>query len=328
MLGVSGVSVNPPGGFSSAISGAFSPDDVGARVSVRYRAADALTDVVGDLDSLDADQLAIRRSDGSRVVVALASVVACRVVGPSPLSARELEAVSGRAVPVPDESWLGQWWLRAAPGLGARGNSARPLGDPGLPFDDALTAAAAWYSERALVPTVRAISGSRVDSELGERGWIAAELRSLQTATVASMRRRLGGVRPDSVQLSAQPSAAWLGRYRDGTVPPTAASVLADVPQVAFATITGGDSGAPAVAIGRATVEGPWVGIAAIEVDPASRRRGYSRAVMAALVDWAAERGAVRGYLEVMADNQPALALYASLAFTEHYRYTYRTPPG
>jgi len=142
------------------------------------------------------------------------------------------------------------------------------------------------------------------------------------------MRRRLGGVRPDSVRLSAQASAAWLGRYRDGSVPPTAASVLADVPQVAFATITGGDPGAPAVAIGRAAVEGPWVGIAAIEVDPASRRRGYSRAVMAALVDWAAPRGAVRGYLEVMADNQPALALYASLGFTEHYRYTYRTPPS
>jgi GNAT superfamily N-acetyltransferase len=331
MLGVSGVSVNPPGGFSPAISGAFSPDDVGARVSVRYRAADALTDVVGDLDSLDADQLAIRRSDGSRLVVALASIAACRVVGPSPLSARELEAVSGRAVPVPDESWLGQWWLRAAPGLGARGNSARPLGDPGLPFDDALTAAAAWYSERALVPTVRAITGSRVDSELGERGWIADDLRSLQTATVASMRRRLGGVRPDSVQLSAQPSAAWLGRYREGTVPPTAASVLADVPEVAFAMIPAADSGAPgspAIAIGRATVEAPWVGFAAIEVDPASRRRGYSRAVMAALVEWAAPRGAVRGYLEVMADNQPAIALYASLGFTEHYRYTYRTPPG
>jgi N-acetylglutamate synthase len=324
MLGVSGVSVNQPDRFS--------PDDVGARVSVRYRASDVVTDVVGDLESLDADQLAIRRSDGSLVVVATSLVVASRAVGASLASARELEAISGRAVPVPDESWLGQWWLRAADGLGARGNSARPLGDPRLPFDDALTAVAAWYTERSLVPAVRAVVGSRVDSELRRRGWVAAELRSLQTATVASMRRRLAGVRPDSgVQLSAQPSPAWLRRYRDGTVPPTAASVLANVPEVAFATIPAGDSGAPgnaATAIGRATVEAPWVGIAAIEVDPASRRRGYSRAVMAALVEWAAARGAIRGYLEVMADNQPALALYASLGFTEHYRYTYRTPPG
>ena len=324
MLGVPGVSTNRGNGGLG-----LSPDDIGARVSVRHRMPDGLTDVVGDLESMDADQLAIRRSDGSLVVIDFASVVAARVVGPSPLSARELEAVSGRAVPVADEAWLGQWWLRAAHGLGARSSSVRPLGDPGLPFDDALAAVVAWYGERSLVPSVRAVTRSRLDSELGRRGWIAGDLRSLQTATVASMRRRLHGVRPDSVvELSAQPSAAWLGRYRDGTVPPTAASVLAAAPDVIFATIPAADPEAPAVAIGRAAVEKPWVGIAAIEVDPASRRRGYSRAVMSALVSWAAERGAIRAYLEVMADNQPALALYASLGFTEHHRYTYRTPPG
>jgi GNAT superfamily N-acetyltransferase len=139
------------------------------------------------------------------------------------------------------------------------------------------------------------------------------------------MRRRLIGVQGD-VELAPQPSTAWLARYRDGTVPPAAASALAAAPEVVFATI-GSSSGGAATAIGRATVEKPWVGFAAIEVDPASRRRGYSRAVMAALVSWAAERGATRAYLEVTADNEPAIALYASLGFTEHYRYIYRTPP-
>jgi N-acetylglutamate synthase len=324
MLGVSGVSVNP--GNSGLGSGLGpSPDDVGARVSVRYRLLTGATDVVGDLASLDADQLAIRRADGSLVVIDRASVVAARVVGPSLLSARELEAVSGRAVPVPDESWLGQWWLRAGAGLGARGNSARPLGDPGAPFDDALALAVEWYDSRALVPAVRVITAGRVDEELGRRGWIPDYQRSLQTATVASMRRRLIGVRGE-VELAPQPSTAWLGRYRDGTVSPTAALALAAAPEVVFATI-GSDPAGAAIAIGRATVEKPWVGFAAIEVEPASRRRGYSRAVMAALVSWAAERGATRAYLEVTADNEPAVALYASLGFTEHYRYTYRTPP-
>jgi hypothetical protein len=115
MLGVSGVSVIFGGGLTS--------DDVGARVSVRRRASDGVGDVIGDLHSLDADGLAIRLSDGSLVVVAAASLVAARVVGPSRLSARELEAVSGRAVRVSDEKWLGRWWLRAGGGLGARANS-------------------------------------------------------------------------------------------------------------------------------------------------------------------------------------------------------------
>jgi N-acetylglutamate synthase len=320
MLGVSGVSVN-----SDNSGPGLSADDLGARVSVRYRLLTGATDVIGDLDFLDADQLTIRRSDGSVVVIELSSVVAARVIGPSLLSARELEAVSGRSVPVPDEAWLGQWWLRAGVGLGARGNSVRPLGDPGVPFDDALAFAVAWYGSRGLVPAVRVITAGRVDEELGRRGWIPDYQRSLQTATVASMRRRLIGVQ-DEVLLAPQPSTAWLGRYRDGTVPPTAAVALAAAPEVVFATIEAASPGA-AIAIGRATVEKPWVGFAAIEVEPASRRRGYSRAVLAALVSWAAERGATRAYLEVTADNQPAMALYASLGFTEHYRYTYRTPP-
>lgn len=320
MLGVSGVSVMFGGGLS--------PDDVGARVSVRHRRPDGVADVVGDLESLDADGLAIQHSDGSLVVVDSASVVAARVVGPSPKSARELEAVSGRAVPAPEEEWLGKWWLRAGPGLSLRANSMRALGDPGRPFDDALAMVGAWYGQRGLPPAVRVVTGSRIDTELDRRGWPAEPLRSLQTATVASMRRRLDTVRPGSaVRLAAEPSAAWLGRYREGTISPSAAATLAAAPEVAFATISADDLGAPAVAIGRAAVERPWVGFAAIEVDPAARRQGYSRAVMAALVEWAAGCGATRGYLEVTADNHAALALYASLGFTEHYRYTYRSPP-
>ena len=69
------------------------------------------------------------------------------------------------------------------------------------------------------------------------------------------------------------------------------------------------------------------MGFAAIEVDPTMRRQGHALAVMSALTQWAASRGAVRGLLEVLADNHAALALYASLGFTEHHRYSYRSPP-
>src|SRR5450631_4776222 len=142
MLGVSGVSVI----FGTGLL----PDDVGARVSVRHRRSDGVADVIGDLESLDADQLAIRRSDGSLVAIEAAAVVAARVVGPSLLSARELEEVSGRSWPAPDEEWLGRWWLRSAGGFTARACSVRPLGDPGRPLDDALAYVVGWYGERGL----------------------------------------------------------------------------------------------------------------------------------------------------------------------------------
>ena len=106
-----------------------------------------------------------------------------------------------------------------------------------------------------------------------------------------------------------------------------ALQVLTGAPNVAFATIDAADQGAAAVAIGRAAVDPPWVGFAAIEVDPSMRRQGHALAVMSALTEWAASRGAVRAFLEVLADNAAALALYASLGFADHHRYTYRSPP-
>jgi GNAT superfamily N-acetyltransferase len=317
MLGVSGVSV--------IFGGGLSPDDVGARVSVRHRRSDGVADVIGDLDFVDADGLAIRPSDGSLVVIETGAVVAARVVGPSPRSARELEAVAGRSWPAAEEAWLGRWWLRAAGGFTARANSVRPLGDPGQPFDDALAFAAAWYAERSLPVLLRTVVGSSVDRELDHRGWATQWETSMRIATIASMRRRLIGVPASAVQLTTHPPAAWLRRYRDGTLPPTAVSVLSGGPTIGFATIEGAPRD-PAIAIGRVSVEPPWAGLAAIEVRPDARRQGHGRAVLAALVEWATERGAIRCWLEVLTDNAPALAMYDDLGFTEHYRYTYRTP--
>jgi len=323
MLGVSGVSTNS--------SSELSPDDVGARVSVRYRLESGATDVVGDLEILDTDQLAIRRSDGSLAVVATASVVAARVVGPSLLAARELEEVSGRIWPAPDEEWLGRWWLRSAGGFTARAGAVRPLGDPGRPLDEALAYVIFWYASRGLPAMIRVVNGSNLGAELDRRGWAVATECVVQTVTVARLARLLGvraltGPSP-VVQTSSLPPSSWLLRYHGGSITPVALQVLTGAADVVFATMEAGDSTAAAVAIGRAAVEQPWVGFSAIEVDPSMRRQGHARAVMVTLTEWAASRGALRAWLEVLADNHAALELYAALGFTEHHRYSYRTPP-
>jgi N-acetylglutamate synthase len=311
----------------SAIPAAsLSADDVGARVSVRRRLVDGVGDVTGDLISLDADQLAVRDRDGSLVTVARRDVVAARVVGPSPLAARDLEAVSGRSWPPLDDEWLGQWWLRAAGGFTARANSAFVLGDAGVALDEALEFAVDWYARRDLPLRLRVVDGSSVDQELARRGWGAEWHTSMQTATVSLIRRHLEETMPrrgsESPLLTAEPPSSWLQRFRGGTLPASAIDVLTGGGEVTFATIESGPGAA--TAIGRACVEVPWIGFTAIEVDPGARRRGHARAVMSALLDWGAERGALRAWLEVLTDNEPALQLYASLGFTEHHRYLYR----
>ena len=50
---------------------------------------------------------------------------------------------------------------------------------------------------------------------------------------------------------------------------------------------------------------------------PAARRRGLARACLAAFLAEAAARGAAEAFLEVAADNAPALALYRAAGFRD-----------
>ncbi len=312
-------------------------EDIGSRVSVRRRLDDGTcSDVVGDLESTDDGYLRVRRRDGVIVAVARADVVAARVVGPSPRSARALEGVTARDWPAAKDAWLGGWWLRAADGFTARANSVRPLDRPGCALDDALEHVTAWYGEQQLLPRIRVVTGSSLDRELAYRGWVASYLTCVCTATVATLERQAsaGGV---VIDLSAAPAAAWLALFRGGGAPPIAAQILTGPEQVVFATageaasesLAAGAAGAaaPALGIGRASVEGEWMTVSAVEVADHARRRGIGRAIMAALAAWGAGHGAKRCCLEVLADNDAGRALYASLGFRLHHRYVYRQPP-
>jgi N-acetylglutamate synthase len=302
----------------------LTPADIGARVTVRRRVADhALSDVVGDLESWDADVLAIRRRGGDLVLVAAADVVTAKVVGPSLRAAIELEGVSARGWPAPDNEWLGRWWLRAAEGFTARANSVRPLGPPGCDLDAALSFATSWYRMRELVPQLQVVVGSSLDRDLARRGWLAAPEVSVLTTTIERATSRLEalGAASTDVEVCGVASSAWLELFRGGGSPAAAVSILNGCDPVAFALIPG-DSAVSA--IGRATVEKPWVGLTAVEVVPDARQGGHARAVVAALLAWARAQGATRAYLEVLATNAPASTLYESLGFTEHHRYTCR----
>ena len=56
------------------------------------------------------------------------------------------------------------------------------------------------------------------------------------------------------------------------------------------------------------------------------RGRGFARRAVLSALKWAHSRGARLGWLQVEADNAAAIHLYASLGFSELYRYHYRQP--
>ncbi|XKK63216.1 GNAT family N-acetyltransferase [Streptomyces sp. ARC32] len=328
--------------------------DVGKRVSVRRLsepgvAGEKFTDTVGVLTSWTDGVLLITRKSGECVRVAESALVAGKVVPSAPARRRgpatsyeELARVAARAWRPVGSERLGGWELRAAGGFTRRANSVLPLGDPGLPLDEALTAVRRWYGERGLPAYVQTATGAEgtqelLCAELERRGWVrevTAEVWTGGLAPVADLAEGAG------VVLSREADEAWLARYRRKGVSDVALRVLGSGPSVWFATVPGaGTTGttdaadaadatdAPA-AIGRCVVDGRWASFAAVEVDPARRRRGLATAVMAALARRALDEGASAAWLQVETDNAAARALYARMGFTVHHAYHHYREPG
>ncbi|WP_149547479.1 GNAT family N-acetyltransferase [Streptomyces marokkonensis] len=314
--------------------------DVGKRVSVRSLiehgpSGEKFTDTVGVLTSWDNGVLRITRKNGESVRVAESSLVAGKVVPSAPARRRgpaasygELARISARAWRPVESERLGEWELRAADGFTRRANSALPLGDPGVPLDEALTAVRGWYAARGLPAYVQTATGAEgaqepLCAELERRGWVREVTAELWVGPLAPVADP--GGEPSGVVLSREADKAWLSRYRRKGVSEAALRVLHSGPSVWFATVPGGP-GAPA-AIGRCVVDGRWAGFAAVEVDPARRRRGLATAVMAALARRALDEGASAAWLQVEDGNAGARALYDRMGFAAHHAYHhYRAP--
>ncbi|MBZ6192772.1 GNAT family N-acetyltransferase [Streptomyces olivaceus] len=316
--------------------------DVGKRVSVRRLREpgvtdEMFTDTVGVLTSWTDGVLLITRKSGESVRVAESSLVAGKVVPSAPARRRgpaasfgELTRTTARAWRPVESEWLGEWELRAAAGFTRRANSVLPLGDPGLPLDEALTAVRRWYGERGLPAYVQTATGAEgtqeaLCAELERRGWVREVTAEVWTGALAPVADLAEGA---GVELSRTADEAWLARYQRKGVSEVALRVLGSGPSVWFATVPGAEAGAPA-AIGRCVVDGRWASFAAVEVDPAYRRRGLATTVLAALARRALEEGASAAWLQVETDNAGARALYAGMGFAAHHAYHhYREPAG
>ena len=65
--------------------------------------------------------------------------------------------------------------------------------------------------------------------------------------------------------------------------------------------------------------------VESVETDSRFRQQGLGRKTVGSLIGWARRAGASAACLQVVADNAPGRALYASLGFTQElYRYHYR----
>jgi ribosomal protein S18 acetylase RimI-like enzyme len=241
----------------------------------------------------------------------------------------DLERAAARHWQAPDTQELGGWLLRAAAGFTGRANSALPLGDPGLPLAEAVTAVEEWYRRRRLPPMIvlpqvldHGTGPDPLEDHLTERAWLPRPGPAfVMTADVADI-----SASDQNVELAPEPDAAFLGlyRYRGQDLPPIARTLMMSAPWQAFGSIR---REGRVVAVGRVSVAGDWGALTAVEVDATCRRRGLGLAITSGLAVAAARCGARRILLQTETGNAPARALYIRCGFRDSHRYYYRIAP-
>ncbi|RNI19486.1 GNAT family N-acetyltransferase [Flexivirga caeni] len=279
-----------------------------------------------------------------------------RAPGGEDIGIDDLQVLMTAGMPPLDSARVGEWLLRSAEGYTGRANSALPVGDPGIPLLAAIEQVTAWYGERnqpALVQLPHPADANPQQSELGsflaQHNWrfltrtLVMTRPTSATAPSGPAHSPLprmtasspndGAISPslgesavtrDNVAVSESPSDDWWSsasprslEHRD-----TLASVLELIPEAAYLTAYAGDQ--PVGHLRLAFTDG-WSGVFDVHTDPASRRTGVARALLASATEVAAQRRIPLQYLQVAADNLAAVGLYESLGWRVHHAYHYAT---
>ena len=247
---------------------------------------------------------------------------------------RRIEEASLNAWPALQQVLLDGWVLRFSNGFTRRANSVTPVYPSMKPALDKIRYCENLYAREGLPTFFRLTTladSARLDADLAERGYEQREparvlYRSLEAGTLAPgpgfALAPLGSFLATYTELTG-----LRGHLEEGGLDPQAAvqlhgSVLRAIrAETVFGTLT--DGGQP-VACGMAVVEGDLAGLFDIVTHPERRRRGYGRILVQSLLAHATAMGARHAYLQVLAGNAPALALYDGLAFANLYEYWYR----
>lgn len=241
----------------------------------------------------------------------------------------ELEASALIAWPAHEDLRNGDWIARFAGGFSRRANSIQSMN----PADDEsaesrLDDLRAHYAERGLPGYFRvtSLAGPQILAALDSQGWIEDDLNLVMAMPLRKIMRAVGA----TTQSFAPDDAEWRAVHTAmaGTQVSTEAlgQILARMTAPARSFIAY-DTDLKPVATSLVVNAGGTAFFLNVVVAQDMRGLGYGRAIMHAGLNWAAQHGAGFAALQVLADNENAVALYQKLGFIEQYRYQYRRYP-
>ena len=239
------------------------------------------------------------------------------------MTVQSIEVAAAVAWPPTELLMLGSWKLSAGDGFSRRRNSAVPAGPLPEDLERRFSDVGEWYRVRGL-PTLYRITplcDTAVDDILADRGLVLecptlVMSRSLEATELVEVVAESPVVTDTWVEtelaalgIERSSIGPWLGTI--ATVPSPASFVVA---------LDDGES----VGAGFGVVVDALLGVFEIVVRPEYRRRGHAGRLMAALHQFGTRVGAQRAFLQVLEDDESAIALYRSLGYEVSHRYWYR----
>jgi ribosomal protein S18 acetylase RimI-like enzyme len=245
---------------------------------------------------------------------------------------RRLEEAAMNAWPASQTVLIDGWVVRLSGGYTKRANSANPTYPCTAGSNAETVETCERLFARAGLPAIFRLTSfgapAGVDDLLADRGYRHFDHSLVLTRPSQPLPALRAGL-----ELRTAPVEEWLDRYvaLSGTPLSRREAHLAILKRVSgealFSLLWDTELDAP-VACGLSVIEGDLVGIFDVMTDRERRRRGYGRALVCAMLNWSREHGAETAYLQVVAENAPAIALYEALGFREAYHYWYRVPEG
>jgi len=240
---------------------------------------------------------------------------------------RFVEELSLNAWPALQTNLVDGWLLRLSAGYTRRANSVQPLYPGRLPLVEKVQHCEEVFQRVGIAPCFKltgAAEPAGLDGYLAANGYQREAETSVQLAAIVD----LPATNARGLRLNHTVTPQWCAAFAALTgiaakhLPTMQTMLEALTPAAVFASVK---LDGRLVATGLAVVERECAGLFDLAVDPNHRRQGLATAMASTLCRWAADaHGTQTAYLQVVADNEPALSLYRRLGFVEAYRYWYR----
>jgi GNAT superfamily N-acetyltransferase len=301
---------------------------IGARVSIRFHDPEGgFRDLVGYLESANS----LRNRHGDLIEFDLEKIAVYKVIEEknhlaghgAPLSIRiqELEQVLNTTWPAVKEEFFGKWLLRTSGKFTLRANSVlpcgkAPFGEPQTEIEEAILFVIAHYEKEGLVPTfsIPLPTYQDLDSKLFDNGWIEKVRARVMVADIEYTEPIFSKFK---ITTSSEFDDAWLRLQDDYGV----AKLMRAHPAI-YASIFDGDK---LIAVGRTAHSDGWSALSRVFVDPVYRGQGIGKLIVITLLNASTKEGVKKSVLQVDSKNETAINLYASLGFSFHHEYVYRS---